>query len=86
MEKPRTMKLEYQEPGCLENSQVDVVVNDCKLSWIILAIFVNGINANKTEIYSNQYTYACISVLTLMGICEAILFMMWSLWIRQRSI
>ena len=51
MENP-TIKQEYQEPTDLENAQVDVDINDCKLSRIILAIFVNGINAKKAEILS----------------------------------
>ena len=43
MENPTTIKLEYLEPLGLEDSQL----NDCKLSSIILANFVNGINAKK---------------------------------------
>ena len=32
MENPTTIKKEYQEPAGLENAQVDVDINDCKLS------------------------------------------------------
>ena len=50
MENPTTIKQEYQEPAGLENAQVDVDIDDCKLSRIILAIIVNVINAKKTQI------------------------------------
>ena len=47
VENPTTIKQEFQEPPRLEDAQVDVDINDCKLCWIILANFVNGINAKK---------------------------------------
>ena len=35
METPRTIKQEYLEPLGLEDAEVDVDINDCKLSYIV---------------------------------------------------
>ena len=42
VETPTTIKQEYQEPRGLKDARNDVDINDCKLSWIILANSVNG--------------------------------------------
>ena len=47
METETTVKLEYMEPLGLEDAQIDVDINDCKFSLIILANFVNGINSQN---------------------------------------